>query len=339
MWYLVNVLYILGCSQLMYLCPDSFATLLPRVFPDDWQECDCIQLPELQDSHINLEWLEHVWKYISNQFKQSLQRFEGLHLVPVSTNTLAKLSPQLPLIMPNWQGQMICDDIRNILELLNATVVTHVPQSLINYDGIQTYIKPPNIEGVLHVVHQVFIKYGEEHLVDSCGSLSAGQKKHLRNFLSSKLQLTTEQQGIISKLPLFETVDGSGFQSSFFVSSTSISVAAPDTTLCVAYPCPLIALIDDGSRRLAQNIGILQMDVPQVLVEVVFPAILSEKYSTEQTQMVMQEVLLKYLVSNREGKKISEYIQGIPFIRDASNKLRKPSELFDPSSSVSLLAN
>ena len=284
-------------------------------------------------------WLEEVWLYLYKNFPSCLDPFQGLHLIQVETSSestiLAQLQKRTTLVVREVNGSGLNEAMSNILRKLGLTIIDALPDFTITHPQCFQFVNKPTIQGIIKAF-SVIDEMGTNDLVRRIEeNISPNEKRQFRSFLAQANSFTIKEEQLVSRLPLFETLDGSGKKDSFFVAASQVRRAAPAETLPVSPTEIFINAKDYDCRKLAKALEIKQLTTMELLSVDVLPGVARNYYLVDELDCLMVFVLERLPQYRKENKNFDQYLRSLPFVSRSSDGRRvKPSDLFDPNVKV-----
>src|SRR6218665_1161586 len=203
-------------TQLVHLQPHHVSTLLRSLLPSKWQNYNEVNISSAPILTVN--WLHELWAYLTRYFSYNLYAFEDLHILPVGKGQLMKLNRQSPILVTSHYSFQLPVGVKTLLRKLGIKVIDDLPPSVRNHPNlIGNYVLAPDATNVLLAMNRLF-RTGRLLVT----SLNDSERKTLQTFLSSGLAgkgtMVSNNNKILCSLPIFQTLDRSGFKGSEFVS-------------------------------------------------------------------------------------------------------------------------
>ncbi|XP_019618628.1 PREDICTED: sacsin-like [Branchiostoma belcheri] len=321
-----------GVTQVRELTPSDVVRLLPNALPQHWCQGSWRQI--LWQPGVGTEppltWLSTTWTWITQEFPDSLEQFEGLPLLPA--NDLQ--SKQITLLPLHEFGAMfrhvvspqqlsICD----IMEKVGVNLVHSPLPPFISHKLVPYYIVQPTPMGVLSVLN------GLERSVESI--LNREDRVFLRGFLATMggSHLTEQQTFVLSNLLILECQNSTAsWASTMFTSARHTSLIMPndDFPEDVSLKRRLLSSRDSSSVSIYRLLKLQQLSLSEFLIADVLPLVPALPFSKVQNIMTWGLDRLSSLQS-QSGDRIVNSIKNIAFVTRQNGEVAKPSELFDPT--------
>ena len=312
--------------------------LLQRCLPEDWLSGVPVTWTPGQEDQPPAGWLELLWVYLQRHFRKDLSMFENLSIMPVSSSeTSLELVPLYAIsgiIVQHLDGLSLDGRMESILCQLGVVVIEDIPDYIKAHPIVlESYINTPSYVGVLKTFHRIVKHVGTEKFLEVFTSLiDDGDKRHLRELFSrmSPFHLHPEHRPLLCKLPLFETLQGSGGLDSRFVSEEEVNLAAPATPLLICVSKPLLDLSETDSQNLALLLGIRRLTVIELLRTIVFPDIESAYYEPSDIETIMLYVLRHFYSYIEMDETFIDTLRMLPFL-PRRDMFVTPERLYDPA--------
>ena len=320
-----HVTFRTGCTQLRHFTKDDVARLLPSSLPPGWLEGQHILWNPGVGGHPSNDWLGNLWAYLGKNFPSvdELCRLEGLPLLPLDMSeapiTLVRLKQLSDVVVRSLHGDSLDDAIVGALKELGVTVMQGYPRFLGLHPSVsKTFVHPPSVQGVLKAV-AAFLSLKPT----AVQTTTDDGKRCFRKFVAKASSLSPDEKKVLNCIPLFETMFGA------FVSKSDGLCAAPDEAFPVKTLRDLIDIRENDTKRLASLLDIQVLTRSEVLLEVIFPDVIGQRYSTEEIDRLMGFVMDRYHVYAAEDGRFQNQLKDLPFVSTKNDRVR-PKEVFDP---------
>ena len=320
-----HVTFRTGCTQLRHFTKDDVAQLLPTSLPPGWLEGqNILWCPGVGDHPFN-DWLGNLWAYLGKNFPSvdELCGFQGLPLLPLDMSeapiALVRLKQLSHVVVRSLHGDSLDDAIVGALRELGVSIMQGYPGFLGLHPAVsEKFVHPPSVQGVLKAVAAfLFFKPTAVQTMTDDG------KRCFRKFVAKASSLSPDDKKILNYIPLFETLSGA------FVSKNDGLCAAPDEVFPVKTLRDLIDIRENDAKRLAGLLDIQVLTRSEVLLEVIFPDVIGQRYSTEEIDRLMGFVIDRYQVYTAEDGRFQNQLEDLPFVSTKNDRVR-PREVFDP---------
>ena len=319
------VTFQIGCTQLRHFTKDDVAQLLPTSLPPGWLEAQHILWNPGVAGHPSNDWLGNLWAYLGKNFpsEDELCRLEGLPLLPLDMSkapiTLVRLKRLSDVVVRSLHGDSLDDALVGALKELGVTVMQGYPWFLGLLPALsERFVHPPSVQGVLKAV-AAFLSSKPT----TAQTITDDGKRCLRKFFAKASWLSPDEKKVLSYIPLFETISGA------FVSKNDGLCAASEEAFPVKTLRDLIDIRENDAKRLAGLLDIKVLTRSEVLLEVIFPDVISQRYSTEEIDRLMGFVMDRYQVYTAEDGRFQNQLKDLPFVSTKNDRVR-PEEVFDP---------
>ena len=320
-----HVTFRTGCTQLRHFTKDDVARLLPSSLPPGWLEGQHILWNPGVGGHPSNDWLGNLWAYLGKNFPSvdELCRLEGLPLLPLDISeapiTLVRLKQISDVVVRSLHGDSLDDAIVGTLKELGVTVMQGYPSFLGLHPSVsKTFVHPPSVQGVLKAL-AAFLTLKPT----AVQTTTDDGKRCFRKFVAKASSLSPDEKKVLNCIPLFETMSGA------FVSKSDGLCAAPDEAFPVKTLRDLIDIRENATKRLASLLDIQVLTRSEVLLEVIFPDVIRQRYSTEEIDRLMGFVMDRYHVYAAEDGRFQNQLKDLPFVSTKNDRVR-PKEVFDP---------
>ena len=320
-----HVTFRTGCTQLRHFTKDDVARLLPSSLPPGWLEGQHILWNPGVGGHPSNDWLGNLWAYLGKNFPSvdELCRLEGLPLLPLDISeapiTLVRLKQISDVVVRSLHGDSLDDAIVGTLKELGVTVMQGYPSFLGLHPSVsKTFVHPPSVQGVLKAL-AAFLTLKPT----AVQTTTDDGKRCFRKFVAKASSLSPDEKKVLNCIPLFETMSGA------FVSKSDGLCAAPDEAFPVKTLRDLIDIRENDTKRLASLLDIQVLTRSEVLLEVIFPDVIRQRYSTEEIDRLMGFVMDRYHVYAAEDGRFQNQLKDLPFVSTKNDRVR-PKEVFDP---------
>ena len=320
-----HVTFRTGCTQLRHFTKDDVARLLPSSLPPGWLEGQHILWNPGVGGHPSNDWLGNLWAYLGENFPSvdELCRLEGLPLLPLDISeapiTLVRLKQISDVVVRSLHGDSLDDAIVGTLKDLGVTVMQGYPRFLGLHPSVsKTFVHPPSVQGVLKAL-EAFLTLKPT----AVQTTTDDGKRCFRRFVAKASSLSPDEKKVLNCIPLFETMSGA------FVSKSDGLCAAPDEAFPVKTLRDLIDIRENDTKRLASLLDIQVLTRSEVLLEVIFPDVIRQRYSTEEIDRLMGFVMDRYHVYAAEDGRFQNQLKDLPFVSTKNDRVR-PKEVFDP---------
>ena len=320
-----HVTFRTGCTQLRHFTKDDVARLLPSSLPPGWLEGQHILWNPGVGGHPSNDWLGNLWAYLGKNFPSvdELCRLEGLPLLPLDMSeapiTLVRLKQLSDVVVRSLHGDSLDDAIVGTLKDLGVTVMQGYPRFLGLHPSVsKTFVHPPSVQGVLKAL-AAFLTLKPT----AVQTTTDDGKRCFRRFVAKASSLSPDEKKVLNCIPLFETMSGA------FVSKSDGLCAAPDEAFPVKTLRDLIDIRENDTKRLASLLDIQVLTRSEVLLEVIFPDVIGQRYSTEEIDRLMGFVMDRYHVYAAEDGRFQNQLKDLPFVSTKNDRVR-PKEVFDP---------
>ena len=258
--------------------------------------------------------------------------------MPVSTSEgvteLVPLYAISGIIVQHLDGLSLGERLEGILNRLGVVVLSELPDYVKSHPMVlEIYVNSPSYVGVLRTLHRITEHVGFNKFLKVFNDVTDDDdKRHLRELFSrmSPFHLQAEHKPLLCKLPLFETLEGSGSKDRHFVSQEDVQVGAPATPIPIHVSKPLLDISGTDSQNLAALLGIRRMTVIELLRALVFPDIECAYYQPEDIETVMLYVLRHFYSYIEMDETFIDTLRALPFLPRKGIYVT-PERLYDPA--------
>ena len=302
------------------------------------------------DRWSTMKWLKQIWNYFAEK-KESINFQEDivslkLRLIPVDEGeSLALLDKNLPLVSA---GVIIRKDLLPIFTKLGIIVLKNLPSFVTDHpDVMGTYILRTNVTDIVEALRRIQIIHGVDLLKMRFSGLSSPEKMRFRDFVGAELlqltkaMITDAVKKLLKALPMFQTLDQSGFKNAHYCSVDTVSVAVTKTCF-IPIPIPQIVLhlTDHFSKFLADLLDVTLLSEADILVKFIFPQLRSDHFKKNKHAdviAVMKYVLGKLDELSNSVTNFTDEVKQIKFIsfnKAEPELLERPDNLFDNNDQI-----
>ena len=301
-----------------------------HLFSPSVQACDEIAVDE---ANLSDAWVEEIWRYIARHFPFDLTPLHGLHLLPTGDGKLSKFRKHSAVIVLNSNVSSLPDCVQKVCRAVGVRVVNSMPAPICSHKSVWgEYILQPDARGVM--IALTWLDSGQ--VVSRFQPVSDEEKKDFLEYVAnaSRNDPRVLQHGssVLRTIPMFQTVDGSGFQPSSFVSLNEVTTAAPTESIPVSYPNLLLDASMPNVQYLMSKLNVKILSLRDALVSLIFPAISSSRYSQQQVTDVMQFICDRWK-EFQTSRSFLIHMKKVKFIARCGGDLASPCELFNPHDS------
>ena len=321
-----------GCTQLRRLCKEEIPALLKKSLPSEWFGKHMVQwLPGKDLNHPPKRWLESLWIYLRDHFKEDLSTFENLPLIPLDLSkvpvTLTELTNPSRVVAKRLKNDRLDGKLSEVLKELGVILIKECPTFLLSHPAVlETFVHPPRVHSVLKAMEASSSFLGDGpgmHSAIMLDKVKDESKRFLRKFISKTPSLSPEEKSYVSCLPIFETL------TKVFVSKKHGLGAAPEDPIPVALNGDFIDVSDKDSKDMA---GLLEIGIPtltEFVCDKIFPDVGRRWYSEEEIDKLMSFVIERYHVHLEADDKFEKTMKALPFVPTNSGRVVAEG-IFDP---------
>ena len=324
----VYFLYV-GYTQLQCLCKDHLPALLRETLPTEWVEKDVVEwYPDDENyNHPTENWLRSVWDYLREYFEKDLYRLTNLPLIPLDLSRrpikLTKMvTPSKVVTSKLSENEYLLDSsLCDVLKALGVMVMNELPHFLKSHPGIETFVHPPSVKGVLHAMlsSSSVMEIGM-HSAILLSKVQDDGRRSLRKLIAKVSSLSSTEKEYLSCLPVFETL------SQEFVSKKQVLGAAPRETLPLTPRGNFIDVKEDDSVATVRLLNIRIPTLIEFFCDRILPDVNRGHYSAEEIDKLMFFVM-GYIDTE---VRLEEEMKALEFVLTNSGRRVQARELFDP---------
>ncbi|XP_040912741.1 sacsin [Toxotes jaculatrix] len=306
---------------------DQVAELTRRYLPQDWKQTRAghVTWDISSSQHPPLDWLQEFWKFLNTHFKE-LSRFTGIPLVPVSplsvsqTVSLAQLQQNTTLIFQKSKQNSLSDQIAQLVNKAGGTVVTG--NEWLKHVDLDTYVLCPSPRSVM----KVLVNLDSQHLIRQLKTGSDRTREELKDYLSRLDSLSSCEEELVSKLPLFRTIKGSCVA----VQSKQAVLLNSGLTIPTELPMPdsVVQCATEVDRRLLQLLKVNLLHTAEA-ANLLIDSIEKGSCSKKDTEKIMTWILQHGNILFSQNQTLKRRCKDLSFI-EVKGELKKASSFFDP---------
>ena len=270
------------------------------------------------------QWMQDVWEWIGAHNKYD--EFVGYFVVPCDNFTsVAKLVRGRNVIFAEHDSALpMSRNVASTFRSAGCVVLQDCPDYISissNYE-LTKYVWTQ--DKVLHCIAQVPLSVSSFH------NWSAIQCQEVLSFLSRVIRnvsLTSAMESALLSMPLFRL-----YNSPAYSSLQKCRESVPESVKNLSLMRPLLSFPNHEESTVLRNLSSFhrQLTFEELFTEVVFP-------DMETSGMDYTTSVVKYLLDNLDNHHplpdvVRKHINELPFIPVADGTIKKPSELFEPSS-------
>ena len=324
--------------------------LLARSLPTHWLESDtAVEWVAGQRSQPPNGWLESLWNYLRLNCPYDLKLVETFPLIPVRSprklmvpglgvTAVTELVPLArragALLIRRADGLSLGSELEQIATKLGMTVVDTPPDYIRGHVVAERdYLFAPTYMGVLRAVQRRCGSSSRERIAELLlQQTTALEKKRLRELFAkiAPHELHEEYHELLSHLPLFETLDGSGSSPSHFVSAADVALSAPAERMSIPVSQKLLDVSSADSQTLAQLLSIRRLEPAQLLTEVVFLDIEHGFHDSAGVRRIMLYVIRSYHRLAESDADFQRTLRSLAFI-ERGGTLMPAERFYDPA--------
>ena len=241
--------------------------------------------------------------------------------------TLTRLSQPTKIVAKRFNDDYIDDTLTNALKKVGVIVLTDFPTFISHHPAVLgNFVNPPTVQGVLKAMVISATTMAAGAFTDIVQrEVSTKEKQVLRSFLANvrPVYVDKAQFNLLCSIPVFETIYKT------FVSKKDGLCAAPVEALPVPPLRDLIDVSQDDSKTLARLLEVRILKPTELLCEIIFPDIKQGKYTEEQIDKLMPNVLKRSTQVMHTNVCFKRNIQALPFVPTQRERVRA-SDVYDP---------
>ncbi|XP_078142005.1 sacsin-like isoform X1 [Centroberyx gerrardi] len=307
---------------------DQVAEYAKRYLPEGWEQTNIMHVTwEIGSSqHPPLEWLQEFWKFLNTHFRE-LSHFIGMPLIPIKSLEdvnhpviLARLQQKSTLIFQKSKQASLPDQIAQLLKKVGGTVVRG--DEWLKHEDLDSYVLSPSPRSVV----KVFVNLDSQQVIREIKTASYSEREELKDYLSSLDSLSVSEKDVLSKLPLFQTMEGSCVAAQ----SKQAVLLGSGLTIPTELPMPdsVVQCATEADRRLLHLLNINLLDTPQA-ANLLIDCIERGNVRKEDTEKIMTWILQHGNILFSQNHILKSRCQDLNFI-EVNGQLKKTSSFFDP---------
>ena len=321
--------FYIGCTQLGSLCKDYMPELLREALPSEWEGKDMVQWypDDKRYHHPTKNWLKRVWDYLREQFEKDLCKLKNLPLIPLDLSRhpieLTKMTTPSKIVESKLSenNDILDTSLCHVLKALGVIIMKNCPHFLKSHPGIDKFVHPPSIKGILQALLSSSSVMGEGLHSAILSDVGDNHRRSLRKLIAKvPSSLSFKEKEYLSCLPLFETL------SQDFVSKKQGLGALPKEALPFTPRGDFIDVKEPDSLALARLLDIQIPTLTEFLCERIIPDVKGESYVEHEIDNVMMFVIGHIDTDAR----LVEKMKTLKFVSTNSEGRVSAMELFDP---------
>ncbi|XP_033990513.1 sacsin-like [Trematomus bernacchii] len=298
-----------------------------RFLPQDWKQMSKghVTWDVSSNQHPPLEWLQEFWTFLNTHFKE-LSHFIGLPLIPVSPLSvsqpvsLATLEQKTTLIFQKRKQMILPEKITELVNKLGGTAVRE--NDWLKHEDLDSYVLCPSPMSVM----KVLVNLDSQNLIRDLKTASHGAREELKDYLSRLDCLSVTEKDVLSKLPLFQTMNGScaaaqSKQAVLLMSGLKVPTDFP-------MPDSVVRCATEADRSLLQLLKVKLLDTAEA-AHLLIGCIESRACRREDTEKIMTWILQNGAILFSQNETLKHRCKDLSFI-EVNGELKKPSAFFDP---------
>lgn len=325
--------------------------LLPRCLPQQWLHKPKVDWNPLEYGHPPENWLESLWLFLVRSSPRDLSSVDGLPILPARTiqkmsgnkkdqhtiTELVVLSLSNVCVARTMDGVSLSPEVDEVIQVIGIPVVNELPDYVKSHPAItKLYVFAPTYMGVLKALERRCAAEGRDTIIRRILDMTSLQQKRSLRAVISKVSLYEIQRDcleMLSQLPLFETVDGSGGNDSHFISAAKSNTASPPEKIPFSVSRLLIDATDSDSQALGKLLGVKQLNMAQLLSQIVFPDVEQAFYDNAEVQRIMIYVLKHYHFFLDIDRGFRKTLRSLAFL-PKGDMLLTPDRFYDPDNQL-----
>lgn len=325
--------------------------LLPRCLPQQWLNKPRVEWNPREYAHPPEIWLESLWLFLVRSSPRDLNSVNGLPILPARTiqkmvankkeqesvTELVTLSVTNVCLVRTMDGVSLSPEVEEVVQAIGIPVINELPDYVRSHPVVtKQYVYAPTYMGVLKALERRCAAEGKDTVIRRTLQMTSPQQKRSLRALFSKVSLYEIQRDcleMLSQLPLFETVEGSGGSESQFISVAKTNVASPPDKIPFPVSRLLIDTTTSDSQVLGKLLGVKQLNMAQLLTQIVFPDVEQAFYDNAEVQRIMLYVLKHYHFFLDIDKGFRKTLKSLAFLPKA-DMLLTPDRFYDPDNEL-----
>ena len=317
-----------GCTQLQRFCKDHIPALLRETLPSKWVNSDVLEwYPDDENyNHPTENWLKSVWDYLREYFERDLHKLANLPLIPLDLSQrpikLTKMATPSKVVTSKLSESedLLDSSLCDVLKALGVMVMNESPHFLKSHPGIEKFVHPPSVKGVLQAMLSSSSVMGIGMHSAILSKVQDDGRRSLRKLIAKVSSLSSKEKEYLSCLPVFETL------SQEFVSKKQVLSAAPREPLPVTPRGDFIDVKEDDSVAVVRLLGVRIPTLIEFLCNRILPDVNRGHYSAEEIDKLMFSVLCHIDTDTR----LEEEMKALKFVPTNSGRRFQARELFHP---------
>ncbi|XP_056145580.1 sacsin [Lampris incognitus] len=297
-----------------------------RCLPMDWEEMKIGHVTWNIDNslHPPYEWLQEFWKFLNSHFGK-LSQFIGMPLIPTSPLEdhpilLARLQNISTLISQKSKQTFLPDHIAQLVEKVGGTVVRG--NEWLKHEDLDSYVLHPSSKSVM----QVFANLNFQHVLSAVKTFSYEERQNLKVYLSGLDYLEVDEKDVLSRLPLFQTMNGS------YVAAHSKQAVLLNSGLRVPRELPMpdsvVQCSTEVDCRLLKLLNIVILNTAQA-ANLLIDHVERKNFEQNDIERIMNWVLEHGDILFSQSVTLKKRCKEMNFI-DVNGELKRASSFLDP---------
>ncbi|KAM4608841.1 LOW QUALITY PROTEIN: sacsin-like [Polymixia lowei] len=317
-----------GLFKVVNINANQVAEYVKRYLPTGWKQTNMSYVTwEIGNSeHPPSGWLREFWKFLNTHYRE-LHCFTGMPLIPITPLEnvnhpllLARLNQNSTLIFQKSKQTSLPDHIVEMVKKVGGTVVRG--EEWLKHEDLDSYVLCPSPRSVM----QVFVNLGSQHIIREIQTISYREREELKVYLSSLESLSVNEKDVLSKLPLFQTMNGSCVAAQ----SKQAVLLSSGITVPTELPMPdsVVKCATEADRRLLQLLNIDLLDTAQAAI-LLIDCLQRRNFEKDYTQKTMTWILQHGNILFSQNETLKRKCKDFNFIQ-MNGELKKTSSFFDP---------
>lgn len=300
---------------------------MKRYLPQDWKQMKTgVVTWNINSQHPPLDWLPVFWKFLNTHFKE-LSKFTGMPLIPVSPLSvnksvlLARLQEKTTLIFQTSKQMNLPGDIAELVNKAGGTVVKRI--EWLKHEDLDSFVLCPSPGSVV----KLFLNLDSQVLIRELRDASHRAHEQLKEYLSCLDSVSQIEKGLLSELPLFQTMKGSQVAAR----SKQAVLLMSGLTVPTEFPMPdsVVQCATEADRRLFKLLEVPLLDTAEAAM-LLIDQIEKGVFRPADKEKIMAWILQHGTVLFSQNQTLKCKCKNLRFI-EVNGELKKTSSLFDPT--------
>ena len=306
--------------------------LLKRMIPEQWLDKRVITIKDGENVDLDAEWFACFWKYLCRHVHEELIVFEGLPVLPLSIDYPIQIVPlQRPakVFITSDMGCTLPPSVQLFLKRIGCIMAESLPPDVSIHSAVKSnYVLLPMPMFVIDaIVSQAKTQqvHRKQFFDDAMEGLSPADITELRQYLATHDTFSKAEATVMRCIPVFETFSKKLVCGNGEYAAAPIGVDLPFQS----FKSELINLNMPGSDVFARKIGLNDVGITKLLLDVVIPNICQSELETETVDAIALFVLENFTTLSNDDA-LKQLLIETPFIATSKGSYKRPKDLYDP---------